>query len=75
MPTRLRVTGSAEAPEPSAAATTFGTFLTSDQPIVVERAMYWDAGGQMWAAGTNAAATRLPSRRGRFMKTGSPPTV
>ncbi len=29
-------------------------------PIVVERAMYSDAGGQAWAAGTNAVATRLP---------------
>ena len=27
--------------------------------IVVERAMYWDAGGVHWAAGTNALATRL----------------
>ena len=28
--------------------------------IVVERAMYWNASGQDWAAGTNALATRLP---------------
>ena len=27
--------------------------------IVVERAMYWDAAGQVWAAGTNALATKL----------------
>jgi hypothetical protein len=27
--------------------------------IVVERATCWDAGGQWWAAGTNALATRL----------------
>ena len=27
--------------------------------IVVERAMYWNAGGVTWAAGTNALATRL----------------
>jgi uncharacterized repeat protein (TIGR01451 family) len=32
----------------------------SDQPIAVERALYWDAGGVTWAAGTNATATRLP---------------
>jgi hypothetical protein len=31
----------------------------SPAPLVVERATYWDAGGQRWAAGTNAAATRL----------------
>jgi hypothetical protein len=28
--------------------------------IVVERAMYWNAGGVRWAAGTNALATKLP---------------
>jgi hypothetical protein len=38
----------------------FGAVLTSDQPIVVERAMYANAGGQTWASGTNATATRLP---------------
>ena len=30
------------------------------QPIVVERAMYSDAGGQIWAAGTSANATPVP---------------
>jgi hypothetical protein len=44
----------------AAAATTFGTVITSDQPIVVERALYWNAAGQFWGAGTNATATRLP---------------
>ena len=29
-------------------------------PIVVERAMYSNAGGVVWSAGTNATATRLP---------------
>jgi hypothetical protein len=38
----------------------FGTLITSDQPIVVERAMYWNVNGEVWAAGTNATATRLP---------------
>ncbi len=38
----------------------FGALITSDQPIAVERALYWDANGQVWAAGTNATATRLP---------------
>ncbi len=38
----------------------FGALVTSDQPIAVERALYWDANGQVWAAGTNATATRLP---------------
>jgi hypothetical protein len=38
----------------------FGAVVTSDQPIAVERAVYWDAIGQTWAAGTNATATKLP---------------
>ena len=37
----------------------FGTLIKSDQPIVVERAVYWNAGGEIWAAGTNATATRI----------------
>jgi hypothetical protein len=37
----------------------FGALVTSDQPIAVERAVYWDAIGQIWAAGTGATATRL----------------
>ena len=41
-------------------ATTFGALITSDQPVVVERAMYWNVNGEVWAAGTNATATRLP---------------
>jgi autotransporter-associated beta strand protein len=45
---------------PEVANKRFGAVITSDQPIVVERAMYSNAGGQTWAAGTNATATRLP---------------
>jgi len=32
---------------------------TTPAQIVVERPMYWDANGVMWAAGTNAVATRI----------------
>jgi hypothetical protein len=46
--------------QPGDPATTFGALITSDQPIVVERAMYWNVNGEVWAAGTNATATRLP---------------
>jgi hypothetical protein len=28
-------------------------------PLVVERAMYWDANGVVWAAGTAALGARL----------------
>ncbi|BCS31652.1 hypothetical protein TBR22_A08550 [Luteitalea sp. TBR-22] len=48
---------------PDAADRRFGAIIESlgDTPAqVVERAMYWDAAGQRWAAGTNALATRLP---------------
>jgi hypothetical protein len=38
----------------------FGASITSDQPIAVERAMYNNANGVLWAAGTNATGTPLP---------------
>lgn len=40
----------------------FGALVETSEgvPIVVERAMYSDAGGVRWAAGTNALGTRLP---------------
>ncbi len=38
----------------------FGVLIESTEPIAVERALYWDAGGITWAAGSNATATRLP---------------
>jgi hypothetical protein len=42
-----------------------GTFsadirVVNFQPIAVEKALYWDAEGVTWAAGTNVTATRLP---------------
>jgi hypothetical protein len=38
----------------------FSAVITSNGvPIVVERAMYTDANGQTWAAGTAALATKL----------------
>jgi hypothetical protein len=48
---------------PQAAGERFGAIVeslgTTPAQIVVERAMYWDAAGQHWAAGTNALATRI----------------
>jgi hypothetical protein len=38
----------------------FGARIESSEPIAVERALYSNAGGVLWAAGTNATATRLP---------------
>jgi hypothetical protein len=58
---RFNVDARAEFPE--ALDKRFGASVVSlgETPaqIVVERAMYWDALGQKWAAGTNALATRL----------------
>jgi hypothetical protein len=38
----------------------FGALIQSTYPIVVERALYANFGSQVWGAGTNATATRLP---------------
>jgi hypothetical protein len=38
----------------------FGAVITSTVSLAVERALYSDANGQVWAAGTNATAARLP---------------
>jgi glucose/arabinose dehydrogenase len=37
----------------------FGAVVTSTVPIVVERALYWNANNEFWSAGTNATATAL----------------
>ena len=45
--------------------TRFGVLVESIETaplaqLVVERAMYWNAGGETWAAGTNLLATSVP---------------
>jgi hypothetical protein len=45
---------------PELTSENFGALVTSDHPIAVERAVYWDANNQIWAAGTDATATRIP---------------
>ena len=47
---------------PEAGESRFATLVETvdgSTGLVVERAMYWNAGGQRWAAGTNALATPL----------------
>ena len=48
---------------PAARGRVFGAIVesvgASPVQIVVERAVYYDAGGVVWAAGTNALATKL----------------
>jgi hypothetical protein len=38
----------------------FSAVIEASAPIAVERAMYWNAGGVFWAAGTNATGARIP---------------
>ncbi|MFN8061337.1 MAG: hypothetical protein U0Q12_19405 [Vicinamibacterales bacterium] len=47
---------------PELANESFGAVVevTNGLAIAVERALYWDAVGQHWAAGTDATAVRLP---------------
>jgi hypothetical protein len=45
---------------PELANELFGAVIDADQPIVVERALYGDAGTQVFGIGTNATATPLP---------------
>jgi hypothetical protein len=45
---------------PELADESFGTVIEATHPIVVERSLYNNANGVIWAAGTNAVATRLP---------------
>jgi hypothetical protein len=60
MPGRSRLTVNIEGEHALLSNVPVATQVTSTQPIVVERALYSDANGQVWAAGTNARAARLP---------------
>ena len=57
----------ARAEFPAAVNKRFGAIVESlgatPAQIVVERAMYWDALGQSWAAGTNALGDEAPIGR------------
>jgi hypothetical protein len=44
---------------PELADESFGAVIDATRPIVVERSLYNNAGDVIWAAGTNAVATRL----------------
>jgi hypothetical protein len=57
---RLTVTTGAGSMVPELVDENFGTLVTSDQPIFVERAMYSNANGVLFAAGSNATATAIP---------------
>jgi hypothetical protein len=44
---------------PELANEAFGAVIDATEPIAVERSLYSDIGGAIWAAGSNATATRL----------------
>jgi hypothetical protein len=56
----IAITGDPNGDAPELTDEAFGAAIESTQPIVVERAMYSNANGVIWAAGTGATATRLP---------------
>ena len=45
---------------PELADESFGVVIAATQPVVAERSLYTDAGGVLWAAGTNVTGTPLP---------------
>jgi hypothetical protein len=59
---RRNVQVSADVPTLGEGVFTAEIQVLNEQPIAVEKAMYWNAVGEIWAAGTNVTATRLPPR-------------
>lgn len=59
---RLNIWASQDVPGLGQGAFSAEVQVLNYQPIVVEKALYWNAGGLVWAGGTNVVATRLPSR-------------
>jgi hypothetical protein len=56
----IPLTPGGTSPVPEIVSERFGTLLESDEPIVVEGSVYWNADGVAWEAGTNVTATPLP---------------
>jgi hypothetical protein len=57
---RLNVSIGSGADVPELTNERFGALIESNVDIAVERALYANSGSQLWGAGTNATATRLP---------------
>jgi subtilisin-like proprotein convertase family protein len=57
---RLNIWVNNDVPELGAGNFSADVQVLNYQPIVVEKALYWNAGGIIWAGGTNVTATRLP---------------
>jgi hypothetical protein len=56
---RFNVTTGPGSLVPELANERFGAIIHATAPIMVERALYWNANGVTWSAGTNVTATRL----------------
>lgn len=59
---RMNVHPSTDVPELGEGVFSAEIDVLNFQPIAVEKAMYWNAGGVIWAAGANVTATLLPPR-------------
>ena len=57
---RLTITTGPGSMVPELADESFGVILTADRPVFAERALYSNAGGVFWAAGSVATATAIP---------------
>ena len=57
---RLTVTTGPGSMVPELADESFGALIVADRPIFVERALYSNTTGVIWAAGSNATATAVP---------------
>jgi hypothetical protein len=57
---RLTITTGPGSAVPELADESFGAIIASDRPVFAERALYSNASGVFWAAGSAATATQLP---------------
>jgi hypothetical protein len=60
VPAASRKTVYVNAEVPELVDESFSVLVSGDRPIIVERAMYSNAAGVIWAAGTNATGTPIP---------------
>ena len=60
VPAASRVTVYVNAEVPELVNESFSSLVSANHAIVVERAMYSNAEGVVWAAGTNATGTPIP---------------
>jgi hypothetical protein len=57
---RLNIWVNSDVPELGEGAFSAEVQVMNYQPIAVEKALYWNSEGLVWAGGTNVTATRLP---------------